>query len=107
MFSACSDGGSGNESDSAIGNSAAQVFTASCNAIETFAGASRKACVITECARLENTYFFTYDEKSDTDSCPVSGVVGICTTSDFETYYYEGDLPQLQADCKFNIGTCQ
>lgn len=104
VFTACSGGGddgSGSEAESPD----PLVAESACNALETYTGISRQVCYTTSCDEVESTYLYTHDDKTDADSCDASLAVGVCSTIDFDTYYYEGDVDKLAGDCLYNIGT--
>lgn len=105
ILSACSGGGSDEGNSPEVESSDSVEIVSGCNAIETVTGISRQVCYTTTCDNLENTYLYTYDEKTETNSCDASAVVGICASIKFETYYYEGDADKLESECKYNIGT--
>lgn len=82
-------------------------IVAACNAVEIYNFEARNVCYTTACENLESNFLITFTEKTDVDSCDASRAVGICDTTDFNdfyTYYYDGDLEQLEIDCINNIG---
>lgn len=104
VVSGCSGGGD-DGSDTEAESSDPLVVESACNALESYTGISRQACYTTSCDELENTYLYTYDDKTETNSCDESLAVGVCSTINFDTYYYEGEVDKLAGECQYNIGT--
>lgn len=78
-----------------------------CNAQVTSPGGTNTICVSTACSALTSSAFLSYSEQVDVEACSTEAVVGICATSAFDTYYYDGEASMLATGCGFLSGTWQ
>lgn len=81
--------------------------TGACDASVTVFGETNTICVTVACADLANTQFLTYTNQTDTVACTETGLIGICETTSFATYYYDGDAATLATGCGFQSGIWQ
>ncbi|MCB9436219.1 MAG: ABC transporter substrate-binding protein [Anaerolineales bacterium] len=78
-----------------------------CNAQVTSPGGTNTICVTTACSGLTSSAFLSYSDQTDVEACSTEAVVGICSTSAYDIYYYDGQASSLATGCGFLSGTWQ
>lgn len=71
--------------------------------LKTMAG-TFAVCVTAPCETLLDSGMVSYIDKTDVASCSTQNLVGTCSTSAFDLYYYSGDVGPLQIGCGFQTG---
>lgn len=89
---------SDNETDMVAGVGACQTDISS-------PGGTNAACVTSTCGSVADGTMIKYDNRVDVEACTTENLVGICSTDDFDTYYYDGAAAGLQTGCGFSSGT--
>jgi putative ABC transport system substrate-binding protein len=71
----------------------------------TTMGGTFTICVTTPCDQLVSGGVITYSDTIDVGACSEEDLVGICSSADFDSYYYDGQASALQIGCGFMSGT--
>lgn len=75
-----------------------------CNTIlETPLGAN-EVCITQACSTLLDLDFARYTNRAGVDTCSTEGVLGICSTSTGDAYFYSGQVTAVEAGCATNGG---
>lgn len=75
-----------------------------CQAVQSSPGGSNIVCLTISCDAIPSEGFISYSETVPVESCIPEGLVGICSTDNFDTYYYDGIASSLQTGCGFASG---
>lgn len=86
----------------------AEVAVGACNAILHSPLGDTTVCISQPCNLVQDANIVTFTDKVEADSCASEGLLGICSTSTFNTtYFYSGEAASLQSGCILSGGTWQ
>ncbi len=78
--------------------------TGACAAQQVTMGGTFTMCLTATCDVPLDSGPVQYEDKTDVGGCTEEGLIGICSTSAFDMYYYDGEPQSLQLGCGFMRG---
>jgi hypothetical protein len=78
--------------------------TGACAARQVTMGGTFTMCLTATCDVPLDSGPVQYEDKTDVGGCTEEGLIGVCSTSAFDMYYYDGEPQSLQLGCGFMRG---